>query len=117
MPSNNFIPTDGSPVAVLNAVTTTGVSSIILQPTSSVAGGPILITWQTSTTGSPTGVSCTLQGSLDGVNWATIDTTTSTSGELRFVTNSPVVYIRLNLGTFSGGTVPTFTGLVMITGV
>lgn len=112
-----FVPTPGSPVILLNAVTSTGVSSVVLQPTRSISGGPTLFTWQMAITGAPASVSTTLQGSLDGLNWATLDTSTNTTTELRFVANSPVVYLRLNLGTLTGGTVPTVTGTVMVTDI
>jgi hypothetical protein len=66
-------------------------------------------TWNTVITGSPTTVSVTLEGSIDGTNWFVLDTSTSTSNEMRHVTNKPVTYLRANLGTLSGGAAPTVT--------
>jgi hypothetical protein len=66
-------------------------------------------TWNTVITGSPTTVSVTLEGSIDGTNWFVLDTSTSTSNEMRHVTNKPVTYLRANLGTLSGGSTPTVT--------
>lgn len=63
--------------------------------------------WMITVTGAPTGVSVTLQGSLDGSAWVTLDTSTITTQEIRFVTAKPVVFVRANLGTLTGGTSPT----------
>lgn len=67
------------------------------------------IGWTTAYTGSPTGASVTLEGSLDGTNFYTIDTSTSTSGEYRAVSDKPVRAIRANVGTLSGGSTPKVT--------
>lgn len=64
-------------------------------------------TWQTVTTGGPSGVSVTLEGSLDGTNWVTLDTSTSTGGEIRGVSGKPVTFLRANVGTLTGGIAPT----------
>lgn len=67
---------------------------------------------QTVVTGSPTGVSATLQGSLDGTHFFTLATSTSTTGDYQSVTGKPVRWIKVNLGTFTAGTSPTFTASV-----
>ena len=66
-------------------------------------------TWNTVLSGSPTTVSVTLEGSLDGVTWFVLDTGTSTTNEMRHVTNKPVLHLRANVGTLSGGSTPSVT--------
>ena len=63
--------------------------------------------WQISVTGAPSAVSVTLEGSLDGSTWVVLDTSTITTSEIRFVANKPVLFVRGNLGTLTGGTAPT----------
>ena len=67
--------------------------------------------WQTTYTGSPTGVSVSLQGSLDGANWFTVDTTTAIAGELRSTLSLPssATFLRAYVTTLTGGTSPTAT--------
>ena len=66
-------------------------------------------TWQTIVTGTPTTIAINLEGSMDGVNFAQIDTSALAGGELRSVANKPVAFIRANLATLTGGTAPTVT--------
>lgn len=63
-------------------------------------------TWSTALIGSPTGVSATLQGSIDGTTWFTIDTSISTTNETRHVVNKTVAYLRGGDPTLTGGTAP-----------
>ena len=58
-------------------------------------------TWCTTIVGGSS-VSATLEGSLDNVLWATLDTSTSATSECRHVVNKPVKYIRGAVGTFTG---------------
>lgn len=67
---------------------------------------------QTVVTGAPTGVSATLQGSLDGTHFVVLATSTSTTGDYQSVTGKPVRFLKVNLGTLTAGTSPTFTALV-----
>jgi len=95
----------------LNAVTGTANGTSFAMPNyGRCPQPPTKFTWQMSYTGSPSGVSATLQGSIDGSTWFTLDTSTSTSGEVRVVINNPMKFIRIVLGTFTGGTNPTATG-------
>jgi hypothetical protein len=64
-------------------------------------------TWYTVVTGGSS-VSITLQGSLDGTNWFTLDTSTSTTSEMRHVVNKPIMYLKTNLGTFSGTSISAY---------
>lgn len=87
---------------ILKAVTATGAGSGY--PTDRVYADH---GWMINVTGSPTGVSVTLEGSLDGTNWVVLDTSTTTTNEIRFVTGKPVIQVRANLGTLTAGTSPT----------
>lgn len=66
-------------------------------------------------TGSPSSVSLTVQGSLDGANWFTLGSAITAAG-LTFIADSPVLFMRTNLGTLSGGTSPKVTVTVLSTG-
>lgn len=64
-------------------------------------------TWYTVVTGGSS-VSITLQGSLDGTNWYVLDTSTSATSEMRHVVNKPVIYIKTNLGTWTGTSISAY---------
>lgn len=88
----------------------------LLQASAVGAGAGVDLTYgkgtftvQTVVTGAPTAVSLTLQGSLDGTNWTTLATSTSTTGDQQYAVDKPQRYIRANLGTLTGGTAPTVT--------
>jgi hypothetical protein len=94
---------------LLNAVTATGAGSTW---TPGLMASEL--SWQITVTGAPSGVSVTLQVSKaddqDGSdNWVTVDTSTTTTSEIRHVSNDPGVHFRANLGTLTGGTSPTVT--------
>lgn len=97
------------PNTILNAATATGAGSAYANAVRRIGGKFANYTWQTVLTGAPTGVSITLQGSDDGANWTTIDTSTLATGETRYVANTPVTFLRANVGTLTGGTAPTVT--------
>jgi hypothetical protein len=59
-------------------------------------------------TGSPTGCSVKLEGSLDGTTWFDLSTAqTCTSAIMFHVVEKPVLVVRANLTALSGGTAPT----------
>lgn len=66
-------------------------------------------TMVSAVTGAPTGVSLTLEGSIDGSTWYVLATSTSTTGDTQFAVDKPARYVRANLGTLTGGTAPTVT--------
>jgi hypothetical protein len=43
------------------------------------------VTWEITYTSAPSAASVQLQGSIDGVNWVTLDTSTNVSGEVRYI--------------------------------
>jgi hypothetical protein len=45
--------------------------------------------------------------------WFTLDSSTTTTSEMRHVVNKPVLYFRANLSAISGGTSPTITVIIM----
>lgn len=96
------------PLVSLNAVNATGAGTAFNVGIPSNNWGI-----QITDTGSPASISITLQGSLDnGTTWNNIGSAITSTG-LSFITNSPCSMIRLNLGTLSGGSSPTVTGIVI----
>lgn len=76
------------------------------------ASGSRTYTLDVRTTGSPASFTVALEGTLDGTNWTSIGTT-STTGRTRFA-DSPVKTIRANLTALSGGTSPTVTAVILM---
>ena len=94
----------------LNAVTSPGAGSAM---SFDKPRGPISM--QVSTTGSPSGLTVYLEGSLDGVNYNTIATVTGTGSSQEFVSaTGPVLFARANLQTLSGGVSPTCTAVIAV---
>ena len=65
---------------------------------------------QFQVTGSPTGFSCFLEGTLDGTNWLSL----SGSGDpTQFIVSTiPVIGIRANVHQLDGGSSPTVTATI-----
>jgi hypothetical protein len=69
---------------------------------------------QGSVTGSPSTAVSTLEGSIDGVNWAELISfnyhqPAVVDNKAAWVTGRPARYIRARVATLSGGTSPTMT--------
>jgi hypothetical protein len=62
---------------------------------------------QVACTGSPTTVLINLEGSLEGTHWFTLAHSSNISGEIVFASNVPVIWLRANLTTLTGGSSPT----------
>jgi hypothetical protein len=60
------------------------------------------ITWTVKFATAPSAVSIILQGSLNNSDWYTLDTSTSTAGEIRVVATS-AVFIRARISSKTGG--------------
>jgi hypothetical protein len=63
-------------------------------------------------TGSPSGCSIQLEGSLDATNWANLSGAqdcTASNPYVFHVAERVIIYVRVNLTTLSGGTAPTVT--------
>ena len=74
-----------------------------------LGNGFAIHTWEVVVTGGPSTVSVTLQGSLNNSTWYTLDTSTTTTSEMRHVVNKKVRFVRANVATLTGGTSPTIT--------
>jgi len=60
------------------------------------------ISWQTIFSGPPASITVLLEASLDGSTWATIDTSTSTAGEIRNIVGT-YNFLRINNSAVTGG--------------
>ncbi len=65
--------------------------------------------WEIIVEGSPDNVEVDLEGSIDGENWFIIDTSYTTSKEVRYVSDKQIAYVKANLITLEGGSNPTVT--------
>lgn len=93
-----------------NAFTTqtaTGATAAFLAPTSVLSHHTI----ELITTGGPATCTYRLQGSNDNVTWFNISAAdiTCTTTIVAFETNKPVIRVRGNLLTLTGGTTPSVT--------
>ena len=99
-------------ITLLNAVTSTGAG-----PIKDLAFLVKDHTVQVTTTGDPTAVTVTLEGSIDGVTFFTLVTTAFDAGEITadaaifHLIDVPVTFVRVNLTTLTAGTTPTVTAL------
>ena len=59
--------------------------------------------WEIIIAGNPNAVEVDLEGSIDGTNWFIIDTSYTTTKELRYVSDKQIAYVRANLITLEGG--------------
>lgn len=92
----------------LNAVTATGAGGEL---DLKVVRGKFGL--QVTHTGAPTACVVALQGTIDGTNWFTLGSwSTLTSGDIVFITDKPVLKVRANLTTLTGGASPTVSAWV-----
>lgn len=93
--------TTGTTATSLSAVTTTGAGTVFsVNPTQGSMYSKF--TWQNVISGgTATTVSINLEGSLDNSTWGILDTSTSTSTEVRSVVNHPVKFVRCNLTSYT----------------
>lgn len=61
-----------------------------------------VFTWQVSFGSNPSAVSVLIQGSNDNSSWNTVDTSTSTTGEIRTFTSS-ALFLRARIASITGG--------------
>lgn len=96
------------PTTSLNAATSTGPGAVV-----DLGVVRSSHTLQTTVTGTPSGATVTLEGSLAAAGpWATLATSTSTTGDVQTATGKAVRYVRANLTVLTGGTAPTVTALI-----
>lgn len=96
----------------LNAATATGAGSWLTVNEETASG----FTWRLKVTGSPSATSITLEGCIepsrndcDSNTIFTLDTSTTTTNEMRHIVNKDAKHLRCNLGTLTAGTNPTVT--------
>ena len=88
-----------APFVSCNGVAATGAcSQVVFPPMNNQL--PIYVSWQMSYTGTPTSITVNLEGSLDGTTWATVDTSTVTTGEIRFLSSKLVRFLRCNVSAY-----------------
>ena len=96
---------DGNPVFTsCDAVTSTGACT-----SGRVSNIASRITYSVVVSGAPSAVTLNLEGSIDNISWFTLDTSTTTTSEMRHIANRGVHYVRGNLVTLTGGSSPTVT--------
>lgn len=61
------------------------------------------LAWQYFFTTNPSALSLVIQASLDGTNWATLDSTTVTTGGIRVITGPAVNFVRVQLASITAG--------------
>lgn len=89
---------------VWTALTAVGTTSGFAVPSNSFHTVQVVIT------GSPSGCTINLDGSLDGTNWFDLSGgQTCTASVMFHVVNRAVLNVRANLTALSGGTAPTVT--------
>lgn len=103
-----LLPADGAfSIRLLNAKNATGAGDWYTINEETASG----FTWTIDVTGTPT-QSTTLEGCIEetptdctSTKIYTLDTSTTTTTEMRHIVNKEVRHIRANVGTLSGGTV------------
>ena len=81
-------------------------------PGSVLSGRKAAFTWQTSYINSPSAVSVSIQGSHDNVSWTSLDTSTNTSGEARYVAEVPFPFLRAYVTTLTGAAAGVLVSIV-----
>src|SRR5215510_2819271 len=99
------------PVAVQNAVAINLLDAVAIgvQNGSSFAlpVKPGSLSWQTVYGTAPGSITVNLQGSNDGVNFFTLDTSTNVNGEVRIISSMSTLFIRATISASAGGTTVT----------
>lgn len=74
------------------------------------------LTWSTVVGGSPAAVTVNLQASIVDIDsqYATLDSSSSTTGETRYVAATDFNFFRITTGTITGGTNPTLVAKLLI---
>lgn len=104
-------PWGSAATSIDRAVTTTTGTAFNLHTGGTQQTVPDRFSWSvTFLTAAPGGQTTLLEGSMDNVNWFTLDTSQSLAyvsntdcGELRHVTSKPVFYIRCRISAFVVG--------------
>jgi hypothetical protein len=98
---------DGTPpFTSLKAQTVTGPGFAL-----NIGSGVSVATVQITNTGSPSAFSVNLQACDDDANYVNVGSAITAVGLANF-TSVNASYLRLYLNSFTGGTAPTFTGII-----
>ena len=73
------------------------------------ATAPVTHTWTVVVLGAPANQSTNLEGSIDGSTWYVLDTSTTTTSEMRHVAFKGVLYVRANCTALDSGTMNSAT--------
>ncbi len=96
--------THGSVVTLQSgALTGAGPGGPFALPMAQDGATPTRYAWGIIPHGTVGANSTVLEGSLDGTNWDTLDTSTDLTFKLRFVVDKPVKFVRANQGAITGG--------------
>jgi hypothetical protein len=76
----------------------------------------LTVTWTTVIAGAPATVTMTLQAAIDNIDsqYASLDSSTNTSGETRFITLTRFRFFRIVASNVTGGTVPTVIAKILV---
>lgn len=95
----------------INGVNTNGAGDEFAIVSTNRQAPEAILSWQVIVSGGTyTSININLEGSLDGTNWFTLDSSTAIAGELRHVANKKVRFVRANKTasvTNTGTPVPT----------
>ena len=85
-------------------------------PIGETAGVTNTVTWSTVIAGGPSPATINLQGSIVDIDseYATLDSSTNTTGETRYISNVAFNFYRITSGTITGGTSPTLIAKILI---
>jgi hypothetical protein len=74
------------------------------------------VSWSTVVGGAPSPVTINLQGSLvdQDSQYSTLDSSSNTTGETRYITGVDLPFLRITTGTITGGTGPTLVAKILI---
>lgn len=74
------------------------------------------LTWSTVVTGSPNPVTINLQASIVDIDseYATLDSSSNTTGETRYIAATAFNFFRITTGTITGGTTPTLVAKLLV---
>lgn len=85
-------------------------------PTGNGGTGVETLTWSTVVTGSPSPVTINLQASIVDIDseYATLDSSSNTTGETRYIAATAFNFFRITTGTITGGTTPTLVAKLLV---
>lgn len=85
-------------------------------PTGNGGTGVETLTWSTVVTGSPSPVTINLQASIVDIDseYATLDSSSNTTGETRYIAATAFNFFRITTGTITGGTTPTLIAKLLV---